>query len=115
VRSLEARISEQQAKRALAEALDAQPISVEVQGELAKAERLAQEVQSKLEVEERVLDERLARKNGPTGQIDYEPAKKVESADVSRAIRAHLAGPVTPATQAPERPSTPVEDAAQVH
>jgi hypothetical protein len=113
VRSLEARISEQQAKRALAEALDAQPISVEVQGELAKAERLAKEVQTKLEVEERVLDERLAQKNGPTGQIDYEPAKKAEAQDVSHAIRAHLAGPVAPAT--PAKTPSPVEDATQLH
>src|SRR5581483_3681280 len=124
VKSLEARIAEQHAKRALAEALDAQPISTEVQGELAKAERLMQEVTSKLEVEERVLDERLARKNGPTGQIDYEPAKKTETADVARAIRAHLAGPSTPAPSSPsspvmpttpERAPSPLENATQLH
>lgn len=112
VRTLEARVAEQQAKRALAEALDAQPLSTEVQGELARAERLAQEVTSKLEVEERVLDERLARKNGPTGQIDYDPATKPSAEEISHAIRAHLAGPVAapispattaPATSAPDR------------
>jgi outer membrane murein-binding lipoprotein Lpp len=118
VRSLEARIAEQQAKRALAEALDAQPLSTEVQGELAKAERLAKEVQSKLEIEERLLDERLAQKNGPTGQIEYEPSRPVETADVSRAIRAHLAGPPQTAEPrtSPERARTPVPpEPAEVH
>lgn len=109
VRTLEARVAEQQAKRALAEALDAQPLSTEVQSELARAERLAKEVQTKLEVEERVLDERLARKNGPTGQIDYDPAQKPASEEISKAIRAHLAGPAAPATTEPAAPAAELE------
>src|SRR5581483_4858447 len=72
VRSLEARLAQQSAKRQLAEALDQEPLSAEVQGELAKAEKLAKEVEQKLDTEDKLLDERLARKDVATGVIDYE-------------------------------------------
>ncbi len=97
VRSLEARIAQQKAKRMLADALDQEPLSREVQGELAKAEKLAKEVEQKLETEDRLLDERLAKKDMATGVIEYDkPAAAPASEDTARMIRAHLAGPEAP-------------------
>jgi hypothetical protein len=90
VRSLEARVAQQNAKRQLADALDQEPLSAEVQGELAKAEKLAKEVSQKLDTEDKLLDERLARKDVSTGVIDYEKAPAAPSEDTARAIRAHL-------------------------
>ncbi|MEZ0229156.1 MAG: hypothetical protein ACAI25_11065 [Planctomycetota bacterium] len=96
VRSLEARVSQQKAKRMLADALDQEPLSREVQGELAKAEKLAKEVEEKLAVEDRLLDERLAKKDVASGVIEYDkPAPAQVSEDTARAIRAHL-GTATP-------------------
>ena len=90
VRSLEARIAQQRAKRALADALDAEPLSNEVQGELAKAEKLAREVDEKLQTEDKLLDERLARKDVAAGTIDYEKPAAEPALDVARDIREHL-------------------------
>jgi hypothetical protein len=100
VRSLEARVAQQKAKRALADALDQAPLTNEVQGELAKAERLAREVDEKLQTEDKLLDERLARKDVPSGTIDYEKPASEPALDVARDIRAHLEG-AAPATAAP--------------
>ncbi|MBI3725923.1 hypothetical protein HY251_18495 [bacterium] len=108
-RSIEARIAQQEAKHALADALDAPPISAQAQSELAKAERLAKDVAEKLEVEERMLDERLAKKEGPVGTIDYETraAEKVE--DASKAIKDHLAGKTATPAPAPAPAPAPSE------
>ena len=92
VRGLEARLAQQKAKRALADALESEPLSTEVQGELAKAEKLAKEVEQKLETDDRLLDERLSRKDVPGGTIDYEKPAAPQAEDTARAIRAHLAG-----------------------
>jgi hypothetical protein len=107
VRTLEARVAQQQAKRALADALDTPPFSAEVQGELAKAEQLAKEVEAKLEVEDRVLDERLAKKDVSSGTIDYDGHVKAEPEDMARAIRAHLAGLPAEAPKALPAPKAP--------
>lgn len=92
VRSLEARVAQQKAKRMLADALDQEPLSREVQGELAKAEKLAKEVEQKLETEDRLLDERLAKKDLASGVIEYDKPAPAVSEDTARAIRAHLTG-----------------------
>src|SRR5579871_5972110 len=105
-RAIEARMAQQEAKHALADALDAPPISAQAQSELAKAERLAKEVTEKLEIEERLLDERLAKKDGPTGTIDYENRAPEKAEDASRAIKDHLAGKTAPAP-APAAPAEP--------
>jgi chromosome segregation ATPase len=103
VRGLEARLGQMKAKRALADALDAEPLSSEVQGELAKAEKLAKEVEQKLETDDRLLDERLARKDVQGGTIDYEKPAEPKPEDTARAIRAHLNG------NAPAAPASPAE------
>lgn len=90
VRSLEARLEQQKAKKALASALDQEPLSSEVQGELAKAEKLAKEVEQKLDTEDRLLDERLAKKDVPSGTIDYEKPAPQPAEDTAKEIRKHL-------------------------
>ncbi|HZU99519.1 MAG TPA: hypothetical protein VFF73_22610 [Planctomycetota bacterium] len=93
VHTLEARLSQLKAKKELAAALDTTAISPEVQGELARAEKLVKEIEQKIDTEDRLVDERLARKDVAAGTIDYDKKAEPSNEDTARAIRAHLAGP----------------------
>jgi hypothetical protein len=115
VRSLEARIAQHKAKRALAEALESPDLSRELCTELGKVEKMTKELEDKLAVEERIVDERLAKTEARTSSIDLEQTEAPAQVETARAIREFLtapapkAAPATPQAPAVEAPAPAIE------
>ncbi len=113
LKTIEARIAQHKAKRALAEALETPDVSQEVQTELGRVEKMTKELRDKLAVEEKLIDERLAKTEaGTPGSIDYE-AKPAEAAspDTAKAIREYLSPAPTPAPAPTDKAVTPEKPA----